>query len=77
MEQGRILLGEDITKLSIGILWPREHRAHACVGGIKKTYLIARDGMDKRRKESSIRVREVKGEMLDVVTDASESSNPS
>jgi hypothetical protein len=47
------------------------------VGGIKKTYLIARDGMDKRRKESSIRVREVKGEMLDVVTDASESSNPS
>jgi hypothetical protein len=47
------------------------------VGGIQKTYLIARDRMDKRRKKSSIRVREVKGEMLDVMANTSESSNSS
>lgn len=48
MEKGRILLRQDIAQLRIGVLWPREHRAHARMRCVQERDLIATLRVDER-----------------------------
>lgn len=77
MEERRILLRKDVTKLSVGVLGPRENRTHARVRSIQEAYLVTRNWMNERRKESGLRMGEVEGKMLNMMTDTSESSHSS
>lgn len=76
VEQGRVLLGEYVAQLRVGVLGASEHGAHARVRRVQKRNLMAGERVDQRREEGGFGVREVKGEMLDVVTDAREGGDP-
>lgn len=49
MEQRRILLRQNITQFRVGILAASEHRAHARMGRVQETYLLASERVDQGR----------------------------
>lgn len=54
VEERRVLLGEDITKLSVGVLGPGQDRAHARVRRVQEAYLITRHRVNERREEGGV-----------------------
>lgn len=75
MEHGRVLLGQDFAQLRVGVLGPCEDGSQARVWRIEEGDLIAGEGVDERREEGRLSVREVECEVLDVVADACQGIN--
>lgn len=73
MEQRRILLGQDLSQLSVGVLEPC--RTHGGERLVQKGNLLARLRMDQRRKKRGIRVSQVKGQVLDVMPNPTQCGN--
>lgn len=69
VEQGGVLLRQDLAQLRVGVLGPREGRAHARVRLVEKGNLVARQRMDQRRQKRRLGVGKVKGQVLDVMSD--------
>ena len=70
VEQRRVLLRQDLAELRVGVLWAGQHRRHGCVRSVEEVDLGACVRVDQGRQEGRFRMREVEGEMFDMVADA-------
>lgn len=67
MEEWRVLLGEDLAELRVGILRTRKDRGHGSVRRVEETYLGAGGWVDQGREEGGCRVGEGERQVLDLV----------